>query len=45
VARTDTAAAIDFRNHLTSAQLLMEIEMGDASFRLGLLPDFLENNY
>jgi len=45
VADTDTGAAIDFRNQLTSAQLLVEIEIGDASFRLTLLRDFLENNY
>jgi hypothetical protein len=45
VAGTDTTAAIDFRNQLTTAQLLMEVEVGDASFRLGLLQDFLENNY
>lgn len=45
VAGTDTTAAIDFRNQLTSAQLLMGIEIGDASFRLSLLQEFLENNY
>jgi hypothetical protein len=45
VAAADTSAAIDFRNQLTSAQLLLGIEIGDASFRLDRLQDFLESNY
>ncbi len=45
VAVADTTAGIDFRNQLTSAQLLLEIEIGDASFRLERLQEFLENNF
>jgi hypothetical protein len=45
VAEADTRAAIDFRNQLTSAQLLLGIEVGDASFRLERLQNFLGNNY
>ena len=32
------------RNQLTTAQLLLEIEVGDASFRLDQLREFLERN-
>ncbi len=42
---TDTTAAFDFRNQLTSMQLLLGIEIGDATFRLQLLNDFLKSNY
>jgi hypothetical protein len=45
VANADTTAALDFRNQLTSAQLLLGIEIGDASFRLERIQDFLESNY
>jgi hypothetical protein len=45
VADTDTTAALDFRNQLTSAQLLLNIEIGDATFRLSLLRTFLEYNF
>jgi hypothetical protein len=45
VADTDTTAALDFRNQLISAQLLLGIEIGDASFRLEGLQDFLGSNY
>ena len=45
VANADTTAALDFRNQLTSAQLLLGIEIGDASFRLERLQDFMESNY
>lgn len=45
VADPDTTAAIDFRDQLTSAQLLLGIEIGDASFRLEGLQDFLGSNY
>jgi hypothetical protein len=45
VADGDTTAALEFRNQLTSAQLLLNIEIGDASFRLEALQDFLETNY
>jgi hypothetical protein len=45
VANADTTAALDFRNQLTSAQLLLGIEIGDASFRLERIQDFLGSNY
>jgi hypothetical protein len=45
VASADTTAALDFRNQLTSAQLLLEIEIGDASFRLEILQEFLRKNF
>jgi hypothetical protein len=45
VAIADTTAALDFRNQLTSAQLLLGIEIGDAGFRLERIQDFLRNNY
>ena len=45
LADSDTTAAMDFRNQLTSTQLLLGIEIGDADFRLERLQDFLENNY
>jgi hypothetical protein len=42
---TETAAALDFRNQLTTAQLLLEIEIGDASFRLDRLKEFVGTNF
>lgn len=41
----DTSAALDFRNHLVSTQLLLGIETGDATYRLNRLRDFLEKNF
>jgi hypothetical protein len=41
----DTTAALDFRNQLTTAQLLLEVEIGDAIFRLDQLREFLERNF
>lgn len=41
----DTTAAIDFRNQLTTAQLLLEVEIGDASFRLEQLKGFVTRNF
>lgn len=41
----ETSAVLDFRNQLTTAQLLLEIEIGDASFRLDQLKGFLERNF
>jgi hypothetical protein len=41
----DTTAALDFHNQLTTAQLLLEIEIGDATFRLDQLREFLERNF
>jgi hypothetical protein len=45
VAAAETTAAMDFRNQLTSTQVLLGIEVGDASFRLDELQGFLEDNY
>jgi hypothetical protein len=41
----ETSAALDFRNQLITAQLLAEIEIGDASFRLDRLREFLGRNF
>jgi len=41
----DTSAAFDFRNQLTAAQLLLEIETSDASFRIDRLRAYLAKNY
>ena len=45
VANPDTSAALDFHNQLTAAQLLLQIEIGDASFRLEHLREYLAQNY
>jgi hypothetical protein len=45
VAEPETTAALDFHNQLSTAQLLLGIEIGDASFRLEQLQDFMESNY
>lgn len=41
----ETSAAMDFHNQLTTAQLLVKIEIGDASFRLDQLKEFLGRNF
>ena len=41
----DTSAALDFRNQLTSALLLLGVEIGDAGFRVEQLQAFLSNNF
>lgn len=41
----DTTAALDFRNQLTTTQLLLGIETGDASYRLDRLREFLAKNF
>jgi hypothetical protein len=41
----ETAAALDFRNQLTTAQLLLAIEIGDASYRLDRLKEYLGKNF
>jgi len=41
----DTSAAFDFRNQLTAARLLLEIETSDASFRIDRLRAYLAKNY
>lgn len=45
VGNAETSAALDFRNQLSTAQLLLQIEIGDASFRLDRLKEFLEKNF
>ena len=45
VGHPDTSAAFDFHNQLTAAQLLLEIETGDASFRIDRLREYLAKNY
>jgi hypothetical protein len=45
VGSAETTAALDFRNQLTTARLLLEIEIGDASFRLERLKEFLGKNF
>jgi hypothetical protein len=45
VLNPDTSASLDFQNQLTAAQLLLQIETGDASFRITLLRDYLAKNY
>jgi hypothetical protein len=45
VATPDTSAALDFNNQLTAALLLLQIETGDASFRINQLREYLRKNY
>lgn len=45
VNNVDTSAALDFQNQLSGTQLLLEIELGDANFRLAQMHGFLEKNY
>lgn len=45
VTGADTTAALDFRNQLTTAQLLLNLEIGDATFRLDNLREFLKRNF
>jgi hypothetical protein len=45
VGNAETTAALDFRNQLDTARLLLEIEIGDASFRLERLKEFLGKNF
>ena len=45
VAAPDTAAALDFRNQLEAARLLLEIEAGDAAFRLAHLRAYCSANF
>jgi hypothetical protein len=45
VANPDTSAALDFRNQLASARVLLQIETGDASFRIDRLREYLAKNY
>jgi len=41
----DTSAAFDFHNQLTAAQLLLQIETGNAAFRIDELRQYLTRNY
>jgi hypothetical protein len=45
VGNPDTSAALDFHDQLTAAQLLLQIETGDTSFRLDRLREYLARNY
>ena len=45
VAAPDTSAAFDFRNQLSAAQILLQIETNDAAFRITSLREYLEKNY
>jgi chaperonin cofactor prefoldin len=43
--RAETSAALDFGNQLNTAKLLLQIEIGDAAFRLDQLKEFLSRNF
>jgi hypothetical protein len=45
VGNPDTSAALDFHNQLTAAQLLLQVETGDANFRLDRLREYIAKNY
>ena len=45
IGEPDTSAAFDFHNQLTTTQLLLQIETGDATFRLNHLEEYLARNY
>ena len=45
VGDADTSAALDFRNQLISSKLLLDIETGDASYRLDRLQEFASKNF
>jgi hypothetical protein len=45
VSSPDTSAAVDFSNQLTAAQLLLQVEIGDSSFRISQLEAYLRHNY
>ena len=45
VNNVDTSTASQLQNQLISIQLLLDIEIGDASFRRDQMRDFLERNY
>lgn len=45
VENPDTSAALDFHNQLAAAQLLLQVETGDANFRLNGLREYLAKNY
>jgi hypothetical protein len=43
--KAETSAALDFGNQLGTAKLLLQIEIGDATFRLEQLKEFLSRNF
>jgi hypothetical protein len=45
VSNPDTSAAFDFHNQLTAAQLVLQVEIGDATFRLERLRQYIAKNY
>ncbi len=45
VANPDTSAALDFNNQLTAAQLLLQIEAGDATFRINQVRTYLQKDF
>lgn len=45
VENPDTSVALDFHNQLTAARLLLEIETGDARFRIERVREYLAKNY
>jgi len=45
VAQPDTSAAVDFYNQLTAARLLLQVEAGDATFRIDRQREYLARNY
>jgi hypothetical protein len=45
VSNAQTSAALDFRNQLASTQLLLEIDTGDASYRLDRLQAFVSRSF
>jgi hypothetical protein len=45
IGEPDTSAAFDFHNQLAAAQLLLQVESSDATFRLYRLQQYLAKNY
>jgi len=45
IGEPDTSAAFDFHNQLIAAQLLLQVEISDAMFRLDRLHEYLAKNY
>lgn len=45
VATPDTTAAVDFRNQLDAARLLLQIELDDTQFRLSRLRNYRSTNF
>jgi hypothetical protein len=45
VSTPHTTAAYEYRNQLSTTQILLGVEIGDSSFRLERLNDFLKRNY